>query len=108
VIGVVLAAQLTGRGLPALTESAPRSSLPFWVVTLGWIPFSVGLTLLQRADERAPPWVTALVLGTFLLQRGADAIAGELFSTLIHRRILRADRRRTWTAGPGGADRRQQ
>ena len=83
VIGVVLAAQLTGRGLPALTESAPRSSLPFWVVTLGWIPFSVGLTLTFNAPMSALPWITALVLGTFLLPRGADPIAGELFSTLI-------------------------
>jgi uncharacterized membrane protein YjjP (DUF1212 family) len=83
VIGVVLAAQLTGRGLPALTESAPRSSLPFLIVTLGWIPFSIGLVLTFNAPMSALPWMTALVLGTFLVQRGADAIAGELFSTLI-------------------------
>jgi uncharacterized membrane protein YjjP (DUF1212 family) len=82
-IGILVADQITGRGLSSLTESAHTSALPFWVETLGWIPFSIGLAWTFNAPERAIPWMTGLVIGTFLVQRGADLITGELTATII-------------------------
>lgn len=82
-IGILVADQITGRSLSTLTGSAHTSTLPFWAVTLGWIPFTIGLAWTFNAPRSAVPWMMPLVVGTFLVQRGAGLATGELTSTMI-------------------------
>jgi uncharacterized membrane protein YjjP (DUF1212 family) len=82
-LGVIVAAELTGKGIDALADGNPASTIPFWIVAAAWIPFTVGLTLTFNAPLSALPWMAPLVLGTFLVQRGADEFTGLLGSTII-------------------------
>ena len=60
--GVVIAAELTGVGLRALSQPAsPGHSLPDWLVAVGWIPFTIGLALTFSARVRDIPWMLLLV-----------------------------------------------
>jgi uncharacterized membrane protein YjjP (DUF1212 family) len=82
-VGVLVAAQVTGFDISSLGEGSPVSTLPLWVVASGWIPFTIGLALTFNAPAAAIPWMTPLVVGTFLLQRGIDSFAGQLVSTVL-------------------------
>ena len=60
--GVIIAAELTGVGLRALSApAAPGHSLPGWLVVVAWIPFTIGLALTFNARMRDVPWMLALV-----------------------------------------------
>lgn len=60
--GVVIAAELTGVGLKALSQpGAPGPSLPGWVIAVAWIPFTLGLALTFNARMRDVPWMLLLV-----------------------------------------------
>ena len=59
--GVVIAAELTGVGLRALSEPPTGQTLPTWVIAVAWIPFTVGLALTFNARMRDVPWMLLLV-----------------------------------------------
>jgi uncharacterized membrane protein YjjP (DUF1212 family) len=60
--GVVIAAELTGVGLRALSQPAPPGhSLAPWLIAVAWIPFTIGLALTFSARWRDVPWMLLLV-----------------------------------------------
>ena len=60
--GVIIAAELTGVGLKALSQPAPPGhSLPGWLIVVAWIPFTIGLALTFNASMRDVPWMLLLV-----------------------------------------------
>src|ERR1700722_16745157 len=60
--GVMIAAELTGAGLRALSQpAAPAHSLPDWLIAVAWLPFTVGLALTFNARMRDVPWMLLLV-----------------------------------------------
>lgn len=60
--GVIIAAELTGVGLTALSQPAPPGhSLPAWLIVVAWIPFTIGLALTFNARMRDVPWMLLLV-----------------------------------------------
>jgi uncharacterized membrane protein YjjP (DUF1212 family) len=60
--GVIIAAELTGVGLTALSQPAPPGhSLPGWLIVVAWIPFTFGLALTFNARMRDVPWMLLLV-----------------------------------------------
>jgi len=67
--GVVIAAELTGVGLKALSEPAVTGhTLPTWLVAVAWIPFTFGLALTFNARMRDVPWMLLLVYVAWGLQ----------------------------------------
>jgi uncharacterized membrane protein YjjB (DUF3815 family) len=82
VVGIVAAAQVSGYG-NALFETLPEAALPFWVVVLVWVPFSVGLVLAFNGPPSTLGWLVPSIIGTFLLQQGASRVGGALFGTLV-------------------------
>jgi len=59
--GVIIAAELTGTGLTALSDPAPPGhALPGWVIVVAWVPFTVGLALTFNARMRDVPWLLLL------------------------------------------------
>ena len=60
--GVIIAAELTGAGLTALSQAAPPGhSLPGWLIAVAWIPFTLGLAWTFNARMRDVPWMLLLV-----------------------------------------------
>jgi uncharacterized membrane protein YjjP (DUF1212 family) len=60
--GVIIAAELTGVGLKALSQPVPPGhSLPNWLIAVAWIPFTIGLALAFNARMRDVPWMMLLV-----------------------------------------------
>jgi uncharacterized membrane protein YjjP (DUF1212 family) len=60
--GVIIAAELTGVGLKALSQPAPPGhSLPGWLIVVAWLPFTIGLGLTFNARMRDVPWMLLLV-----------------------------------------------
>jgi uncharacterized membrane protein YjjP (DUF1212 family) len=60
--GVVIAAELTGVGLRALSQGTDGGqTLPTWAIAVAWIPFTVGLALTFNARMRDVPWMLLLV-----------------------------------------------
>lgn len=60
--GVIIAAELTGVGLKALSAPAPPGhSLPEWLIVVAWIPFTFGLAWTFNARIRDVPWMLLLV-----------------------------------------------
>jgi uncharacterized membrane protein YjjB (DUF3815 family) len=82
-LGILVAAEITGKGVHALSDGSAESNLPFWIVAAGWIPFTIGLAWTFNAPVNAIPWMMPLVLGTFLIQRGADELTGIIASTVV-------------------------
>jgi uncharacterized membrane protein YjjP (DUF1212 family) len=83
VLGILVAAEITGKGVESLSDGSAESNLPFWILVAGWIPFTVGLAFTFSAPLSALPWMTPIVIGTFLVQRGADELTGIIASTVI-------------------------
>ena len=60
--GVMIAAELTGVGVKALSAPAPPAhSLPQWLVVVAWLPFTFGLAWTFNARMRDVPWMLLLV-----------------------------------------------
>ena len=83
VVGIVAAAEVAGAGAAALTEQEVPAQLPFLVVLLAWVPFTVGLALVFRARASDFGWVLAGVLGTFLAQQAVTRAVGDVTGTLV-------------------------
>jgi uncharacterized membrane protein YjjB (DUF3815 family) len=67
--GVIIAAELTGVGLTALSQPAPAGhSLPDWLIAVAWIPFTIGLAWTFNARMRDVPWMLLLVYLTWGVQ----------------------------------------
>jgi uncharacterized membrane protein YjjP (DUF1212 family) len=99
VVGIVAAAEVAGAGTSALTEQEVPAELPFVVVLLAWIPFTLGLALVFRARIRDLGWVLGGVLGTFLVQRAVTLSVGDVTGTLVAGALLGAYA--TWVARSG-------
>jgi len=83
IVGVELAAQVTGKGRTSLYAGSAPGTLPFWVIVLAWIPFSLGLAWAFNASVRNVPLIAVLVVGTFLVYSGVAAVGGDLLATLL-------------------------
>jgi uncharacterized membrane protein YjjB (DUF3815 family) len=83
VIGVEVAAQVTGNGQTALYAGTAPGTLPFWLIVLAWIPFTLGIAWTFGASLRNVPLMTALVIGTFLIYSGCTTLAGNTLGTLL-------------------------
>jgi uncharacterized membrane protein YjjP (DUF1212 family) len=59
-LGVVVAAELSGVNPDRLFDSQVAPVLPFWLVAISWVPFTVGLVLTFSARLRDLPWILAL------------------------------------------------
>ena len=60
-VGVIVAAAVTGVGTSALFEAEIPDNLPYWLIVLSWIPFTLGLAWTFNADLRDWPWMLLLV-----------------------------------------------
>jgi uncharacterized membrane protein YjjP (DUF1212 family) len=100
VVGIVAAAEVAGAGAEALTEQEVPAELPFLVVLLAWIPFTLGLALVFRARTSDLGWVLGGVLGTFLVQQGVTRAVGDVTGTLVAGALLGAYA--TWVSRSGG------
>ncbi|GAB3655572.1 hypothetical protein GCM10027589_14790 [Actinocorallia lasiicapitis] len=88
VIGVYLAAIVTGRGEQALFEGSGQGSLPFWVVVVAWIPFSAGLAFAFNARARNIPLIAVSSIGTFLAFAATRHFTNDLVATLVAAALL--------------------
>jgi uncharacterized membrane protein YjjP (DUF1212 family) len=61
--GVMIAAELTGVGVKALSSPPPLAghSLPGWLIVVAWIPFTFGLAWTFNARMPDVPWMLLLV-----------------------------------------------
>lgn len=82
VVGIIAGAEVTGSPT-ALTENLPEPTLPYAVVLLGWVVFSVGLVLSFNAEPMAVAWLVPTVLATFLLQQGVTRLADAVIGTVV-------------------------
>ena len=82
VVGIAGGAEITGR-TDLLEEHPVTPTLPFAVVVLAWIPFSIGLTLAFNAHLSALRWLIPTVIGTYLVQQGATELVGDITGTLV-------------------------
>ncbi len=82
VIGIVAAAEASGHQ-EALVEALPPPELPYVVILLGWVVFSVGLVLTFNGEPPLVVWLVPSVIGTYLLQQGATRLGGALLGTLV-------------------------
>lgn len=83
IVGIALAAQVTGADGRSLAVGTAPGTLPFWMIVLGWVPFTVGLALAFNVSLRNVPLMALLVVGTYLIYAGVARLAGDVLATLI-------------------------
>jgi len=83
IVGIALAAQVTGAQDWTLNDGTAPGTLPFWVIVLAWIPFTLGLAWAFNAGMRNVPVMAALVMTTYLLYAGTAKLAGDVIGTLV-------------------------
>jgi uncharacterized membrane protein YjjP (DUF1212 family) len=89
-IGVVIAAEVSGVGADALFDSAVPPVLPFWLVAVSWIPFTIGLVLTFSARMRDLPWILGLTYLAWFAQLGVTRWAGPTAGTFAAALLLAA------------------
>jgi uncharacterized membrane protein YjjP (DUF1212 family) len=89
-IGVVIAAEVSGVNADALFDSAVPPVLPFWLVAVSWIPFTVGLVLTFSARMRDLPWILGLTYLAWFVQLGVTRWAGPTAGTFAAALLLAA------------------
>jgi uncharacterized membrane protein YjjP (DUF1212 family) len=86
-LGVVIAAEISGVSADKLFDTAVPPVLPFWLVALSWVPFTVGLVLTFSARIRDFGWIlvlTYLAWGVQLaITRWAGATAGTFIAAIL-------------------------
>ena len=61
--GVILGAALSGAGTASLLDSSTVNDMAWWVTTIAWIPFTIGMALTFCARVRDVGW---LLLGVYV------------------------------------------
>ncbi len=89
-VGVVVAAELSGVNPDSLFDSEVSPVLPFWLVAISWIPFTVGLVLTFTARIRDLPWILALTYLAWAVQLGVTRWAGPTAGTFVAAVLLGA------------------
>ncbi len=86
--GVAIAADISGVGTRSLFESSVPSSLPYWLVALSWIPFSLGLVWTFSAPMRDLIWVLLFVYLAWGTQLAGTKLVGPVAGTFIAGTVL--------------------
>lgn len=89
-IGVVVAAELSGVNADRLFDSEVPAALPFWLVAISWVPFTIGLVLTFNARWQDFWWIVALTYLAWFVQLGVTRWAGPTAGTLVAALVLGA------------------
>jgi uncharacterized membrane protein YjjP (DUF1212 family) len=89
-VGVVIAAEISGVSADSLFDSSVPPALPFWLVAVSWIPFTVGLVLTFSARIRDFGWILALTYLAWGVQLGITRWAGATAGTFVAAVLLGA------------------
>jgi uncharacterized membrane protein YjjP (DUF1212 family) len=89
-LGVVVAAELSGVNPDRLFDSQVPPVLPFWLVAISWVPFTVGLVLTFTARMRDLPWILVLTYLAWGVQLGITRWAGPTAGTFVAAVLLGA------------------
>jgi uncharacterized membrane protein YjjB (DUF3815 family) len=89
-VGVVIAAEISGVSADKLFDTAVPPVLPFWLVALSWVPFTVGLVLTFSARIRDFGWILALTYLACGVQLGITRWAGATAGTFVAAVLLGA------------------
>jgi uncharacterized membrane protein YjjB (DUF3815 family) len=89
-IGVVAAAGVSGVATSKLFESDVPSVLPFWVLAVSWVPFTLGLVITFSARIQDLPWMLTLTYLAWFAQFGITRWAGAAVGTFIAAMLLAA------------------
>jgi len=89
-VGVVIAAEVSGVGADALFDSAVAPVLPFWLVAVSWVPFTLGLVLTFSARMLDLPWILGLTYLAWFVQLGVTRWAGPTAGTFAAALLLAA------------------
>jgi uncharacterized membrane protein YjjP (DUF1212 family) len=87
-IGVVAAAGVSGVATTQLFESSVPAVLPFWLIAISWIPFTLGLVITFSARLRDLPWILVLTYLAWFTQLGITRWAGAGAGTFIAAALL--------------------
>ncbi|MGP8001218.1 MAG: threonine/serine exporter ThrE family protein [Streptosporangiaceae bacterium] len=86
--GVAIAADISNVGTRSLFESSVPPELPYWLVALSWIPFSVGLVWTFSARLRDLGWILLFVYLAWGSQEGATRLVGPVAGTFLAGTVL--------------------
>lgn len=89
-LGVVVAAEISGVNPDRLFDSQVPPALPFWLVAISWVPFTVGLVLTFTARLRDLPWILVLTYLAWGVQLGVTKWAGPTAGTFVAAVLLGA------------------
>jgi uncharacterized membrane protein YjjP (DUF1212 family) len=89
-IGVVIAAEISGVSTAALFDTKVPPVLPFWLVTISWVPFTLGLVLTFSARLRDFWWILALTYLAWFVQLGVTKWTGPTAGTFVAAMVLAA------------------
>jgi uncharacterized membrane protein YjjB (DUF3815 family) len=89
-IGVVAAAGVSGVATTQLFESNVPAVLPFWLIAISWVPFTIGLVITFSARLRDLPLMLALTYVAWFCQLGVTRWAGPGAGTFIAAALLAA------------------
>lgn len=82
VVGIVAATQVTGTGADQLFDGTAPGNLPYWVVVVAWVPFTLGLALTFGARLGNVPIMAVLTMGTYVIYSAVASLVGDLTGTL--------------------------
>jgi uncharacterized membrane protein YjjP (DUF1212 family) len=89
-VGVVIAAEISGVSADKLFDTTVAPVLPFWLVALSWVPFTLGLVLTFSARIRDFGWILVLTYLAWGVQLGITRWAGATAGTFVAAVLLGA------------------
>jgi uncharacterized membrane protein YjjP (DUF1212 family) len=89
-IGVVIAAEVSGVSTTALFDTKVPPVLPFWLVAVSWVPFTLGLVLTFSARLQDFGWILALTYLAWFVQLGVTRWVGPAAGTFVAAMVLAA------------------
>lgn len=89
-IGVVIAAEISGVSTTALFDTKVPPVLPFWLVAVSWVPFTLGLVLTFSARLHDFGWILALTYLAWFVQLGVTRWVGPTAGTFVAALVLAA------------------
>jgi uncharacterized membrane protein YjjP (DUF1212 family) len=89
-LGVVVAAEFSGVSPDRLFDSKVAPALPFWLVAVSWVPFTMGLALTFTARMRDLPWIMVLTYLAWGVQLGVTKWTGPTAGTFVAAVLLGA------------------
>ena len=86
--GVIIGAAVSGVGTHALIQGSTTSNLPWVLVVLAWIPFTIGLSLTFCARLRDAWWIGLFVYVAWGVQLGGTWLIGDAGGTFLAAAVL--------------------